>query len=81
MRVLLVDDHSLFAQSLAIVLSDFPEIQHFSTIKSIDEMETTIEKDNPDIILMDINLGKMSDEDGLILAQNLLQMFPDQIWL
>ena len=32
----------------------------------------------PDIILMDINLGKMSDEDGLILAQNLLQMFPDQ---
>ena len=35
MRVLLVDDHSLFAQSLAIVLSDFPEIQHFSTIKSI----------------------------------------------
>ena len=45
MRVLLVDDHSLFAQSLAIVLSDFPEIQHFSTIKSIDEMETTIEKD------------------------------------
>ena len=52
MRVLLVDDHSLFAQSLAIVLSDFPEIEHFSTIKSIDEMETTIEKDNPDIILI-----------------------------
>lgn len=78
MRVLLVDDHSLFAQSLAIVLSDFPEIEHFSTIKSIDEMETTIEKDNPDIILMDINLGKMSDEDGLILARNLLQKFPDQ---
>ena len=57
MRVLLVDDHSLFAQSLAIVLSEFSEIEHFSTIKSIDEIETTIEKDNPDIILMDINLG------------------------
>ena len=78
MRVLLVDDHSLFAQSLAIVLSDFHEIQHCSTIKSMDESEKTIEKDNPDIILMDINLGKMSDEDGLILARNLLQKFPDQ---
>lgn len=75
MRVLLVDDHSLFAQSLAIVLSEFSEIEHFSTIKSIDEIETTIEKDNPDIILMDINLGKMSDEDGLILAQNLYRNF------
>jgi len=77
MRVLLVDDHSLFAQSLAIVLSDFPEIEHFSTIKSIDEMETTIEKDNPDIILMVINLIKMSDEDGLILTCNVIQKISD----
>ena len=35
MRVLLVDDHALFAQSLAIVLSDFPSIEQFSTIKSV----------------------------------------------
>ena len=38
MRVLLVDDHALFAQSLAIVLSDFPSIEQFSTIKSVDEI-------------------------------------------
>ena len=78
MRVLLVDDHALFAQSLAIVLSDFPSIEQFSNIKSIDEIEATIERDKPDIILMDINLGKLSEEDGLLLAQNLLQKYPDQ---
>ena len=39
MRVLLVDDHALFAQSLAIVLSDFPSIEQFSNIKSVDEIE------------------------------------------
>lgn len=27
---------------------------------------------------MDINLGKLSEEDGLFLAQNLLQKYPDQ---
>ena len=73
MRVLLVDDHALFAQSLAIVLSDFPSIEQFSNIKSVDEIEATIEGDKPDILLMDINLGKLSEEDGLLLAQNLLQ--------
>ena len=78
MRVLLVDDHALFAQSLAIVLSDFPSIEQFSNIKSVDEIEATIERDKPDILLMDINLGKLSEEDGLLLAQDLLQKYPDQ---
>ena len=78
MRVLLVDDHALFAQSLAIVLSDFPSIEQFSNIKSVDEIEATIEREKPDILLMDINLGKLSEEDGLLLAQNLLQKYPNQ---
>lgn len=78
MRVLLVDDHALFAQSLAIVLSDFPEIEQFSNIKSVAELDQSIEKVKPDILLMDINLGKLSDEDGLLLAQNILQRFPNQ---
>lgn len=78
MRVLLVDDHALFAQSLAIVLSDFPSIEQFSNIRSVDEIEATIERDKPDILLMDINLGKLSEEDGLLLAQNLLQKYPRQ---
>lgn len=78
MRVLLVDDHALFAQSLAIVLSDFPSIERFSNVKSVDEIESSIERDKPDIILMDIHLGKLSEEDGLLLTQDLLQKYPKQ---
>lgn len=78
MRILLVDDHALFAQSLAIVLSDFPSIEQFSNIKSVDEIDGIIEKNKPDIVLMDINLGNLSDEDGLLLTQNILQKFPNQ---
>ena len=71
MRVLLVDDHALFSQSLAIVLSDFPSVEQFSNVKSIDEIGPIIERDKPDILLMDINLGKLAEEDGLLLAQSL----------
>lgn len=78
MRVLLVDDHALFAQSLAIALSDFPSVEKFSNVGSIDEIETVLEKDSPDILLMDINLGKLSHEDGLLLARNLLKKYPGQ---
>lgn len=78
MRILLVDDHALFAQSLAIVLSDFPSIEQFSNIKSVDEIDGIIEKNKPDIVLMDINLENLSDEDGLLLTQNILQKFPNQ---
>lgn len=78
MRILLVDDHALFAQSLTIVLSDFPSIEQFSNIMSVDEIDRIIEKNKPDIVLMDINLGNLSDEDGLLLTQNILQKFPNQ---
>ena len=37
-----------------------------------------IERDKPDILLMDINLGKLAEEDGLFLAQSLLQKYPNQ---
>ena len=78
MRVLLVDDHALFAQSLAIVLSDYPSIEKFSNARSVDEIEAVIKRENPDILLMDINLGKLSEEDGLHLTQRLLEKFPGQ---
>ena len=32
----------------------------------------------PDILLIDINLGGLTDEDGLMLTQHLLERFPDQ---
>lgn len=37
-----------------------------------------VPKFKPDILLMDINLGKLAEEDGLLLAQSLLQKYPNQ---
>lgn len=78
MKVLLVDDHALFAKSLSIALCDFPEIEQFSSTKDIQNLENQIAAELPDIMLIDINLGGLTDEDGLMLTKHLLECFPEQ---
>lgn len=78
MKVLLVDDHALFAKSLSIALCDFPEIEQFSSTKDIQNLEELIAGELPDILLIDINLGGLTDEDGLMLTKHLLEHFPEQ---
>ena len=54
MKVLLIDDHKLFSKSLAIVLSDFPDIEEFSSTNDVDHIAEIVEKSQPDILLVDI---------------------------
>ena len=78
MKVLLIDDHKLFSKSLAIVLSDFPDIEEFSSTNDVDHIAEIVEKSQPDILLVDINLGHSVQEDGLFLTRRLLGRFPKQ---
>ncbi len=78
MKVLLIDDHTLFSKSLAIVLSDFPDIEEFSSTNDVEHIAEIVEKSQPDILLVDINLGHSAQEDGLFLTKRLLGRFPEQ---
>lgn len=78
MKVLLIDDHTLFSKSLAIVLSDFPDIEKFSSTNDVEHIAEIVEKSQPDILLVDINLGHSVQEDGLFLTKRLLGRFPEQ---
>ena len=78
MKVLLIDDHKLFSKSLAIVLSDLPDIEEFSSTNDVDHIAEIVEKSQPDILLVDINLGHSVQEDGLFLTKRLLGRFPEQ---
>lgn len=78
MKVLLIDDHKLFSKSLAIVLSDFPDIEEFSSTNDVEHIAEIVEKSQPDILLVDINLGHSVQEDGLFLTKQLLGRFPEQ---
>ncbi len=41
-------------------------------------MERLIAEKLPDILLIDINLGTLTEEDGLLLARRLTKRFPEQ---
>lgn len=76
-NILLIDDHVLFAKSMEIALSDFPEIERLISVQQIDNVIPTLKSEKYDIVLLDINLGDLSDDDGLSLAKRILQELPD----
>lgn len=78
MKVLLIDDHALFAKSLEIALDGFPEIDTFSNTQDIENIIEQLRREKPDIVLVDINLSNLNEEDGLILAKHILQIIPKQ---
>lgn len=78
MNILLVDDHTLFAKSLQIALEDFEEIQTFCSTKEIEHLIERLQKEAYDLLLIDINLGQMIEENGLMLTKRILKQFPTQ---
>lgn len=75
-NILLVDDHELFARSLCVALDEYQEIEQLYTAQNLQDMEQALREKKIDIILMDINLGHLSDEDGLEIASGLLRADP-----
>ena len=78
-NILLVDDHVLFSKSLEIALSDYPEITSFESVSDISRLDTFVETNRPDILLMDINLKNITSEDGLELAKQILDHLKSRI--
>ncbi len=66
----------LFAKSLSVALEEYNEIEHFYSTQDIHGIEKMVGNNNIDIVLMDINLGSLSDKDGLEVASDLLKSSP-----
>ncbi len=74
-RILLVDDHVLFARSLQIALEE-SGIGSLRTTQQVDSLDELLAKEPADVVLLDIHLGKLCDADGLQLARRLLGGHP-----
>lgn len=72
-NILLVDDHELFAKSLSIALDECPEIKTFHIVQNLPDLDKILSEKEIDVILMDINLGRLSNTDGLEAAAGLLR--------
>ncbi|MGA1157079.1 MAG: response regulator [Ilumatobacteraceae bacterium] len=72
-RVLLCDDHDLFAQTLAFTLSAEEDIDVTTTVSSVDEAIAHF-SDQHDVAIVDVKLG---DDNGLRLVQWISSNRPD----
>lgn len=73
---MLVDDHELFSKSMAIALEEYDEIQNFYTTQDLTSLHEQVCNKKIDIVLMDINLGKLTEQDGLTVALHLQKTIP-----
>lgn len=72
-RVLVVDDHQVFTQTLAELLSRERDLVVVATAFSGAEGERLAEERRPDVVVLDLELG---DRDGLEVASRLLERRP-----
>ena len=72
MKILLIDDHKLFSQSLALVLDQTTSDVQVDMINSEGELPDDLsELTVYDVLVLDINLDKGFSEDGFELAEQI----------
>ena len=71
MKILLIDDHKLFSQSIKMILELSENIKKVKLVDNFSSI-SEIAFNDYDIILIDINLTSLYQDDGLTLAQEII---------
>ena len=74
MRIILVDDHHLFGQSLYSLLIQMSDVQHITVFKSGQEVLDFLENNQVDVVLSDLQMPEMN---GIELTTKIHQNFPE----
>jgi len=73
-KVAIIDDHKMFRQGVEAMLNDHKNMSLSWGAKNSNEAYTYLSDEVPDVILMDISLGK---ESGITLTENILKSHAD----
>lgn len=63
MKIFLADDHALFRQGLTVLLEQLPEVDSIAQACNGKEILTLLEQEQPDLILMDIDMPELNGLD------------------
>ncbi len=74
LRVLIVDDHHAFADSLAIAVDAQDDLECLGTAGTVDEAISIAKDNEPDVVPMDVELPEV---DGLVGTARLKQLCPE----
>lgn len=72
MKILLIDDHKLFSQSIKMILELSETIEYVDLVENFQSVDD-IDYSPYDIILIDINLTSIYETDGLALAEEMIK--------
>jgi DNA-binding NarL/FixJ family response regulator len=75
-RVMVVDDHTTFAQSLGMALDAKPEFECVGTAATGAAALDLAMRTNPDVVVMDLQLGA---ESGLAVTRRIRDAVPDAV--
>jgi len=76
LRIVLVDDHTLFRDSLKSMLESNGLAEVVGVSGDADEVLELVAETHPDVVLMDYRLGASSD-DGIVVTRKLRRSFPN----
>lgn len=74
LRVLVVDDHQMFAESVARILGDEPDLEVVGTVGNAEDARLAAADAQPDVVLLDFGLP---DLDGASAARVLREAHPN----
>ncbi len=72
-RVLLVDDHEVFVDALALCLGDYPDIEVMGAATGVEQALRRLQEVECDVLVLDLALA---GEDGLVVAREALAADP-----
>ena len=68
-KILIVDDHELFREGLKFILNQNSEFEVIAEAENGEEFLLKLDKNKPDIVLMDIEMPKMNGIKASVLAK------------
>jgi DNA-binding NarL/FixJ family response regulator len=76
-RVVLADDHYLVREGVRRLLEAEPEIEVMATCGDLPSLLTTVDEENPDVVLTDIRMPPTGLDEGIRAAERLRTTHPE----